>query len=64
MFATDITPNRLTVAQEAAINFIEEQVEGTQIGIVAFARLAEVIVQPIDDKAELQEVIANVTTSF
>lgn len=64
MCANDISPNRLTVAQDAATRFIENQVEGTQIGIVAFARLAEVIVQPTDDKEVLQEAIANLTTSF
>ena len=37
MCATDVDPNRLTVAQEAMLKFVEDQVTGTQIGIVAFA---------------------------
>ena len=40
MCATDVTPNRLTVAQEAARAFIEDQADGTQIGIVAFCWLS------------------------
>jgi Ca-activated chloride channel family protein len=64
MCATDVTPNRLTVAQEAMLNFIEDQVTGTQIGIVAFARLAEIIVPPTQDKEVLRMAVANLTTSL
>lgn len=64
MCATDVSPNRLSVAQEAALNFIEDQKDGAQIGIVAFAGLAEVIVPPTTDIQVLQEAIDNLTTSF
>ena len=64
MCATDVNPNRLTVAQEAMIRFIEDQVTGTQIGIVAFARLAEIIVPPTQDKEVLRMAVANLTTSL
>ena len=64
MCATDVSPNRLTVAQDAALAFIEEQTEGTQIGIVAFAGLAEIVVPPTHDKAVLQESVRNLTTAF
>jgi Ca-activated chloride channel family protein len=64
MCATDVFPNRLTVAQEAALNFINDQKDGAQIGIVAFAGLAEVIVPPTNDTQVLQEAIENLTTSF
>ena len=39
MCSTDVAPNRLTVAQEAARRFIRSQDDGTQIGLVAFAGL-------------------------
>ena len=52
MCATDVPPNRLTVAQEAAREFVKDQVAGTRIGIVAFAGFAELIVPPTTDKAE------------
>ncbi len=64
MCATDVSPNRLTVAQEAALAFIEDQAEGAQIGIVAFAGLAEIVVPPTNDKEVLQEAVRNLTTSF
>jgi len=64
MCATDVTPNRLSVAQEAALAFIEEQADDTRIGIVAFARFAELIVPPTNDKAVLAEAVSNLTTSL
>lgn len=64
MCATDVNPNRLTVAQKAMIRFIENQVSGTQIGIVAFARLAEIIVPPTQDKEVLRMAVNNLTTSL
>lgn len=64
MCATDVVPNRLTVAQEAAARFIDEQADGTLIGIVAFADLAEIVVAPTNDKSELQEALRTLTTSI
>jgi Ca-activated chloride channel homolog len=63
MCATDVQPNRLAVAQEAARTFVEEQVEGTRIGIVAFGGFAEVVLPPTTDKAALIEVIDTLTTA-
>jgi Ca-activated chloride channel family protein len=63
MCATDVEPNRLAVAQEAARTFVDEQVEGTRIGIVAFAGFAEVVLPPTTDKAALIDVIDNLTTA-
>jgi Ca-activated chloride channel family protein len=64
MCATDVPPNRLTVAQEAALGFIEDQPAGTQLGIVAFAGFAEMVVPPTRNKEVLQEAIRNFTTSI
>jgi Ca-activated chloride channel family protein len=64
MCATDVSPNRLSVAQDAALDFITDQADGTQIGIVAFARFAEIIVPPTNDKEVLQMAVANLTTSL
>ena len=61
MCSTDIPPNRLTVAQEAAQTFINDQAPGTQIGIVAFAGLAELIAPPTTDKEVLLEAVRNLT---
>jgi Ca-activated chloride channel family protein len=63
MCATDVQPNRLAVAQDAARAFVEEQVKGTRIGIVAFAGFAQLVMPPTTDKDKLTEVIDNLTTS-
>lgn len=64
MCSTDIDPNRLTVAQAAARDFIEQQASGTRIGLVAFAGFAEIIVPPTDDKGTLLDAVSNLTTSL
>lgn len=64
MCATDVAPNRLTVAQDAARQFIEGQGADTQIGIVAFAGFAEIVVPPTDDKEALIGAIDRFSTSF
>jgi Ca-activated chloride channel family protein len=64
MCATDVSPNRLTVAQEAAASFIEDQADGTRIGIVAFADFAEIVVPPTYDKELLKDAVRNLTTSI
>ena len=57
MCSTDITPNRLTAAREAALNFIRRQKAGTHIGLVAFAGFAELIQPPTTDPEALQAAI-------
>jgi Ca-activated chloride channel family protein len=64
MCATDVDPNRLAVAQEAALAFIEGQPAGTQVGIVAFADFAQILVPPTTDKEALREAIRTLTTSI
>ncbi len=64
MCATDVAPNRLTVAQEAALAFINDQADGTQIGIVAFTGFAEIVVPPTNDKRELRDAVSGFTTAL
>ena len=63
MCSTDVEPNRLTVAQEAAVSFIESQDGKTKIGLVAFAGVAGLQVPPTTDKDALIEAIDNFTTA-
>ncbi len=62
MCATDIPPNRLVAAEEAASSFVENQDSGTQIGIVAFAGFAEIVQVPTNDEEVLLDVIASLAT--
>jgi Ca-activated chloride channel family protein len=63
MCATDIAPNRLAAATDAALTFIEEQPAGTQIGIVAFAGFAQLIQQPTTDRQALEAAINSLSTA-
>jgi len=62
MCSTDISPNRLEVAQDAALSFIQRQEPGTQIGIVAFAGYAELLQPPTADQEVLEDVVESLTT--
>jgi Ca-activated chloride channel family protein len=64
MCATDVSPNRLAVAQEAALAFIDNQADDVRIGLVAFAGFAEIVVPPTNDKELLQDAVRNFTTSI
>lgn len=63
MCSSDIAPNRLTVAQGAAENFIQNQPSGMQIGIVVFAGFAELVVPPTSDKEQLLDAVRNLRTA-
>ncbi len=64
MCSTDVEPNRLAVAQDAARQFVENRDDGTQIGIVAFGGTAELIVPPTNDTSELVEAVDGFTTTL
>lgn len=63
MCSTDIPPNRLEAAKDAALKFVREERSGRQIGIVAFAGFAELVQPPTDDLSLLESAIQNLTTA-
>jgi Ca-activated chloride channel family protein len=63
MCSTDVPPNRLTAAQQAARDFIEAQDDEARIGLVTFAGIAGLLVEPTTDKAELLAAIDTLRTS-
>jgi Ca-activated chloride channel family protein len=63
MCSTDVSPNRLTAAQEAARDFVEEQDDGTRIGLVTFSGIAGLLVEPTTDKKKLVEAIDSLRTA-
>jgi len=63
MCSTDVAPNRLTAAQNAAREFIQAHDEGSRIGLVTFAGTAGLLVEPTTDKAELLAAIDMLRTS-
>ena len=62
MCSTDIPPNRLLAAEDAASAFVERQGATTQIGIVAFAGYAEMVQAPTNDQEVLLDVIQSLQT--
>jgi Ca-activated chloride channel family protein len=57
MCSTDIAPNRLEVAKDAALSFVRENSSGRQVGLVAFAGFAELIQPPTTDPGLLGNAI-------
>jgi len=64
MCSTDVAPNRLAVAQAAARTFVQDQPEGTRIGIVVFSGFAQLAVPPTTDRKELIGAIDGLTTAI
>lgn len=63
MCSTDLDPNRLVVAQDAATAFVDSQAGGGRIGLVAFAGIAGLLVPPTDDTEKLHAAIDSLSTS-
>ena len=57
MCSTDIPPNRLEVAKDAARSFVRNNTSGRQVGVVAFAGFAELIQPPTTDLRLLESAI-------
>ncbi len=53
MRASDVKPNRITAAQEAARRFIADQPASARIGLVSFAATASVVQPPTRDRQEV-----------
>jgi len=63
MCATDVDPNRLTVAQEVARGFVNDRAGDSRIGVVAFSGTAQLAVAPTSDKKLLIQAIDGFTTA-
>ena len=61
MCSTDIPPNRLEVAKDAARSFVKKNSSGRQVGIVAFAGFAELIQPPTTEVRALETAINSLT---
>jgi Ca-activated chloride channel family protein len=61
MCSTDVRPNRLAVAQEAARTFVRNQPKGVRMGLVVFSGFAELAVPPTTDRSSLVAAIDSLT---
>jgi Ca-activated chloride channel homolog len=62
MCATDVSPNRLSAAQEAVRQFIRSQGDQTRMGLVLFSGFAQVAVAPTNDRDQLLQAVDTLTT--
>ena len=63
MCSTDVAPNRITVAEQAAISFIQARGGEVKIGLVTFAGVAGLLVPPTTDTKSLITAIENLSTA-
>ncbi|MFI6073526.1 VWA domain-containing protein [Actinoplanes sp. NPDC051343] len=63
MCSTDVQPNRLTAASDAARKFVKAQKGGTRIGLVAFSGIAGLLVPPTTDQDKLLDAIDGLKTA-
>ena len=61
MQARDVEPNRIEAAQAAAKQFVQELPPSYNLGLVAFARSANVLVAPTKDRAAVAQAIDALT---
>src|SRR5437764_694047 len=62
MCSSDVAPNRLTAAENAAADFVRAQRSGTKIGLVIFSGIAALQVEPTTDKDALLAAIGSLRT--
>lgn len=58
MMATDVSPTRLSAAQQAANAFVDQLPAGVKVGLVAFSTAPRVLVAPTTDRTAVHDGIA------
>jgi Ca-activated chloride channel family protein len=62
MCSTDVSPNRMSAAQDAVRKFVDDQNAKTRIGLVVFSGFAQLSVAPTTDHEELLTAVDGLTT--
>ncbi len=57
MQSTDVAPTRIAAAQQAAKEFVQQLPAGYNVGLVSFAKSANVLVSPTKDRASIDQAI-------
>ena len=61
MLADDVDPDRLSAAQKAANDFLDEVPDGIRVGMVAFSGAPSAVQPPTHDREAVRNLIANLT---
>src|SRR5215472_4264821 len=61
MCSTDVAPNRITAAENAASDFIKSEAGGPRIGLVAFSSTAVILVPPTTNIGQLLSALQGLT---
>lgn len=61
MMATDVSPSRLDVAKQAAVDFVRNMPEKFNVGLVSFARTATIVTRPTTDHAATASALRSLT---
>jgi Ca-activated chloride channel family protein len=63
MMATDVSPSRLDVAKQAAVDFVQNMPEKFNVGLVSFARTATIVTRPTTDHAATASALQSLTVT-
>ncbi len=61
MEATDVDPDRLTAARQAAVGFVQGLPDGFNVGVVSFSGVATVLASPTPDQAAAVDALDGLT---
>jgi Ca-activated chloride channel homolog len=64
MLATDVSPDRMTAAREAAASFVDGLPNGYQVGLVTFSDKADVVVPPSSDHDQTSNALGLVEAEY
>jgi Ca-activated chloride channel family protein len=59
MTATDVDPDRMTAAREAASEFVDDLPEDFRVGVVAFSDQADVVAPPTRERSEVFDALGS-----
>ena len=57
MLSTDVSPDRMTAAKQAAVDFVDKLPAGFKVGLVAFSTEARLVLAPTTDRSQVEAAV-------